>query len=100
MGIILWDAGKAEHLDAFSRYVEIQRPERLFAILTRTRTGTDVVIRPRVQSRLDSALIRNMTEKTWAMLREDPAISKLLAIEADGYLWAEDRFKTQTEEEL
>lgn len=89
MGVILWDAGKAEHLDAFVRYVEMQRAERIFAILSKG--GSEVILRPRVQSRIDSALMRNMTEKTWAMLKESMRSTNLEVVEADNYLWAEDR---------
>lgn len=89
MGVILWDAGKPEHLDAFIRYVDMHRAERIFAILTKG--GTEVILRPRVQSRIDSALMRNLTEKTWAMLKESMDHANLEVVEADSYLWAEDR---------
>lgn len=94
MGVILWDAGKPEHLDAFVRYVHMQRAERIFAILT---DRENVILRPRVQSRIDSAVMQNVTDKTWAMLKESLDSAHLEVIEADSYRFEEDR--TRLEEE-
>ncbi len=88
MGILVWDAGKAEHLDAFVRFVGMFRADRVYAILARN--GTEVVLRPRVQSRIDSAVMRGMTEKTWAMLKESLNSAKLEIIEANLFSWDED----------
>lgn len=96
MGVILWDAGNPEHLNAFVRYVNMQRVERIFAILTDRET---VIIRPKVQSRIDSAVMQNVTEKTWAMLKESLDAARLEVIEAGSYRFEEDRTRLAEEAE-
>ncbi len=89
MGVLVLDAGKPEHLDTFIRYVGLQRAERLYAILTKG--GSEVVLRPRVQSRIDSVVMRSLTERTWALIRESLDHAKLEVLEAEIYRWQEDR---------
>lgn len=88
MGRIDLRADRPAHVESLVAYVAMQRPERLFAILTE---ADELIVRPKVQSRVDSLLITGVSVRVWEEIRQKLNGLGLVLLRATRYAFAEDR---------
>ena len=105
------DGSKPVQLEAFVRYVDMVRPERVYIV----RLDNDIALKQRVVSKLDSVHMYNAGRDVWAKLttkveekcqmcggtgKAEGNLLRGRAVEifpAEGYVWADDRMMGPTE---